>query len=163
MVHMAKDMGNRASWGPKDRNRGGARRGGYLVAVLVNVVLVFLVTGSPGWHALGFLTEETQQVIGLLVAALFAGAVVNFINLVLDIAWVKAMGDIVTSVFALAVLTRLWRLFPFEFDSPGIDWGLVTRVLIVVAIAGCVLGVVVEIIVLLRTAVASGPRPGNQR
>ncbi|MDQ0092377.1 hypothetical protein [Paeniglutamicibacter psychrophenolicus] len=126
-------------------------------------MLVFLVTGSPGWHALGFLTEETQQVIGLLVAALIAGAVVNFINLVLDIAWVKAMGDIVTSVFALAVLTRLWRLFPFEFDSLGIDWGLVTRVLIVVAIAGCVLGVVVEIIVLLRTAVASGPRLGNQR
>lgn len=163
MVYMARDMGKRAGWGPKDRNRGGARRGGYLVAVLVNVVLLLLVTGSPGWRALGFLTEETQQVIGLVVAALIAGAVVNFINLILDIAWVKAVGDIVTSVYALAVLTRLWRLFPFDFGSSGVDWDLVTRVLIVAAIAGCVLGVVVELIVLLRTAVASGPQPGRQR
>ncbi|MBV1778988.1 hypothetical protein KRR55_07675 [Paeniglutamicibacter sp. ABSL32-1] len=131
--------------------------------MLVNVVLVLLVTGSPGWRALPFLTEDTLQVIGVAVAALIAGAVVNFINLVLDIAWVKAVGDIVTSVFALAVLTRLWRLFPFAFGSSGIDWGMVTRVLIVVAIAGCVLGVLVEIIVLLRTAVASGSQPGHQR
>ncbi|WP_181578406.1 hypothetical protein [Arthrobacter sp. AQ5-05] len=131
--------------------------------MLVNIVLVLLATGSPGWRALPFLTEETQQVIGLVVAALIAGAVVNFINLALDIVWVKAVGDIVTSVFALAVLTRLWRLFPFDFGSSGIDWGLVTRVLIVAAIAGCVLGVLAEIIVLLRTAATSAPQPRRQR
>ena len=41
------------------RPRPASRRAGYLVAVVVNAVLLFVLNGQPGWQVLPFLTSET--------------------------------------------------------------------------------------------------------
>lgn len=131
-----------------------------MVSVLVNLLLLWLVTGWPGWQVVPFLTAETQKVIPLVVFLLLAGVVVNLVNVVLDVAWIKALGEMITSVIALVVLVRFWEVFPFEFGGSDIDWALVARVVIAVAVFGCVVSIVVQIVVLVRTAFGalSGPR-----
>lgn len=137
------------------------RRVGYVISVLVNVLLLWLVTGWPGWQVVPFLTAETQEVIPLVVSLLLLGVFVNLVNFAFDIAWIKALGEMITSVIALVVLVRFWEVFPFEFGGSDIDWALVARVVIAVAVFGCGVSIVVQIVVLVRTAVGalSGPRP----
>jgi hypothetical protein len=131
-----------------------------VVSVLVNLLLLWLVTGWPGWQVVPFLTVETQKVIPLVVFLLLSGVVVNLVNFALDVAWVKALGEMITSVIAIVVLVRFWEVFPFTFGGSDIDWALVARVVIAVAVLGCVVSIVVQIVVLVRTAFGalSGPR-----
>jgi hypothetical protein len=141
-----------------------SRRVGYAVAVLANVVILWLVTGWPGWRAVPFLTEATQEVLLVVAISLLAGVLVNLANLAIDQAWVKALGDIITSAIALIVLWRIWQVFPFAFHSSDVDWELVTRVAIGLAIAGCMISVVVQVVVLARVVHIARPRsvqPGD--
>jgi hypothetical protein len=92
---------------------------------------------------------------------LLLGVFVNLINFAVDVAWIKALGEMVTSVFALVVLVRIREVFPFDFGGSDIDCALVTRVVIAVAVFGCGVSIVVQVVVLVRTAVGalSGPCP----
>jgi hypothetical protein len=44
--------------------RPAGRRVGYLVAVVVNAALLFVLNGHPGWQEVLFLTSATSQVLG---------------------------------------------------------------------------------------------------
>ena len=120
--------------------------------MLVNVVLLWLVIGWPGWRVVPFLTDQMQEVIVLVVFSLLAGAASNLVNFAVDLAWVKALGAVITSAVGLAALVRLWQVFPFDFGGSNVDWALVTRVVIAVAIAGCIVGIIVQIVTLVRAA-----------
>jgi hypothetical protein len=135
------------------------RRVGYAIAIVVNVVLFLLVNVWPTWRILPFLTEATQELIVLVNLSLIAGVVVNILNLVLDLAWVKAVGEIITSVIALVVVVRFWIVFPFDFAGSAFDWELVFRILLGLAIAGTVISVIVQVVVLVRLALGSPGRP----
>ena len=53
------------------------RRAGYLVAIVVNAALLFILNGQPGWQALPFLTSATSQVLGLVNLSLAVGLAVS--------------------------------------------------------------------------------------
>ncbi|MEV1130307.1 hypothetical protein [Agromyces sp. NPDC049794] len=141
------------------RPRASGRRTGYVAAIVVNVVLFLLINAWPTWRALPFLTEATLELIPLVDLSLLAGVVVNVFNLVLDLTWVKAVGEVITSVIALIMLARFWAVFPFAFPEPGFDWALLTRVVLGVAMAGCIISVIVQVVVLVRLGARS--RPGR--
>jgi hypothetical protein len=52
----------------------GARRGGYVGAIVVGAALLFVPNGGPGWQAMPFLTSDTSQVLGLVNLSLAAGS-----------------------------------------------------------------------------------------
>lgn len=135
-----------------------SRRVGYAVAIVVNVVFFLLVNVWPTWRVVPFLTEATRELIVLVNLSLIAGVVVNILNLVLDLAWVRAVGEIVTSVIALIVVVRFWIVFPFDFPASGFDWVLVTRVLLGLAMAGTIISVIVQVVVLVRLALGRPTR-----
>jgi hypothetical protein len=43
---------------------------------------------------------------------------------------------------ALAVLVRVWQVFPFDFGGSSVDWPMIVRTALVFAIVGTVIGVV---------------------
>lgn len=133
-----------------------ARRLGYVLGAVVNAVLLVLVNDTPGWRAVPFLTEETTAVLGLVNASLVAGLVANLVYGLADPTWLRALGDVVTTSIGLAVLAALWRVFPFAFrgDTPLPE--LLTRWVLAVGIAGCVIGVIVAM-VRLTTDLARRP------
>ena len=133
-----------------------AQRFGYLVAAVVDLVLLYLVNVAPGWQALPFLTDDTQLVLGWVNASLLAGVLVNIEHLLHDAAWLRALGDLTTTVIGVVAMVRLWQVFPFAFDGRGFDWSQLVRVLLVIALVGSAINVVVQLVNLVRALV--GPR-----
>jgi hypothetical protein len=131
------------------------RRVGYAIAAALHVVLLFLVNGRPGWEALPFLTEDTASLLTLFNVSLVAGLVVNVVQLAYDPPWLVAAGAVVTTGIGLAVLIQVWRVFPFDFGADP-AWGTVTRVLLVLAVIGTVVGLLVHLVTLTGALVKGG-------
>jgi hypothetical protein len=141
-----------------------ARRVGYLFAALVNGALLYFANVWPGWEVLPFLTGNTREVLGIVNVSLIAGVVVNVVYLFLDLPWLKALGDLVTLGIGLAVLARLWQVFPFDFRGSSFDWALVVRILFAVAGVGSAIGIIVQVVMLIRSLFGPGrPTAGRQR
>ena len=139
---------------PPSRRRAsrGVRRFGYAVSVGVNAALLYAVNRWPGWEEVPLLTDEAEQVVGWLNVSLVVGIVANLFYLVADPRWLKALGDVVTTTVGIVVLVRFWQVFPFDVEHGWSGWGLVLHSLLIVAIAGSVIGVFVALGRLFRAA-----------
>ncbi|MGA7689481.1 MAG: hypothetical protein WCA29_09675 [Jiangellales bacterium] len=136
-----------------------SRRLGYLIAVLVNLGLAYLVNVWPGWQEVPWLTAETRDVLGLVNLSLLAGAVVNLAYIAYDHPWFKALGELVTTGISLAVVVQLYSVFPFDFSAYAFDWSLVARMVLVVAILGTGIGTLASLVrFVVRAGAALLPR-----
>jgi hypothetical protein len=133
------------------------RRFGYLIAAAVNAALLYVVNVWPGWQALPFLTEDTGQVLVLVNLSLVVGVVANVVYLTYDAPWWKSLGDLVTTGVGMAVLVRVWQVFPFDFDGASFNWALLVRVVLVVALVGAAIGVVAQFLSLARAGAVDNP------
>jgi hypothetical protein len=131
------------------------RRVGYGIAATINLVLLYLVNGRPGWDAIPFLNDATSDVIPLVNASLVASAVINLVQLLHDPRWLVALGGMVTTAIGSAALVRLWQVFPFDFGDTSVNWPLLARIALAVGLIGSLIGFVVQAVVL----VGSLPRP----
>lgn len=124
------------------------RRAGYIGSIVVNLVLLWLINGWPGWEAVPFLTDRTVLVIGAVNASIIARVVADAVNVALDLPRPRALGDIVSIGFGLAALVQIWQVFPL--DVIGTGWETVARVLLVIALVGSVIGIVEAFVRLVR-------------
>ncbi|HWD02987.1 MAG TPA: hypothetical protein VG674_11100 [Amycolatopsis sp.] len=129
-----------------------ARRTGYLVSALINAALLIAVNGWPGWAAVPFLTAETRLVVGVVDLSLVAGLVTSLVYVWSDPEWLRALGGAVTTCAGLVATVRIWQVFPFDFAGSSFDWPLTVRVLLAVGIAGAVIGLLVQLVTLARSA-----------
>ncbi len=129
-----------------------SRRLGYLIAIVLNLTLAYLVNVWPSWQEVSWLTAQTQEVVGLVNLSLLAGATVNMVYLIYDRPWFKALGDLVTTAIALAVVLDVYRVFPFDFTQTTVDWSPVVRIVLVVAIIGTAIGTVVSFVTFIARA-----------
>jgi hypothetical protein len=144
---------------PPRRPSVATRRAGYVVTAVCDATLLYLLNVWPGWQAVSFLTEDTGQVLGLVNLSLAAGLVANLVYLARDAPVVKSLGDLVTTGIGLAVLVRVWQVFPFDFAGWSVDWSGLVRVVLGVGIVGSVIGIAVQVASLLRQATNGGARP----
>ena len=141
----------------------GQRSFGYVVAIAVNVGLLYLINESPGWDAVGFLTSETSLVLGLVNASIVTGVAMNCVYLVSDPEWLRALGDVVTTAFGLVALLAIWQVWPIDLAAP---WVLLARWVIGVGIAGSIIGIIVAVVRFVRAlsgtpnAAADSPSTG---
>jgi hypothetical protein len=133
---------------PKPRQSVAARRFGYAVAILVNLVVIGFIYVWPGWRVLPFLTDEAAAVIALLALSVFVTIAVNLVWIAYDPLWMRSLGDLVTSIVGIVVMSQFLIVFPFDFqaDSP---WELVTRIILIVGLVGTAIGAVVHLITLI--------------
>jgi hypothetical protein len=134
----------------------GQRSLGYLVAIAVNVGLLYLINRTPGWDAVNFLTDQTPLVLGLVNASIGASVVMNLIYLVSDPEWLRALGDVVTTGIGLVALLAIWRVWPIDLAAP---WDVLARWVIGVGVAGSVIGIFVAIVRFVR-ALSGSPYAG---
>lgn len=132
------------------------RRAGYVVAVLLNAALLVLVNGWPGWQAVPFLTASTVLVLPAVNASVAVNLAANLVYLVTDPGWVKALGDAVTTGVGLVALWRVWTVWPLAFGPGPVDWDLVARVVMLVAIVGSAIAIVVALVRFGRALAVSG-------
>ena len=123
------------------------RKAGYLVGIVLNAILLYLVNGWPGWDAVPFLTDETTQVLGWVNASIIAGVVSNAIYLVADPPRLKAFGELLVTGIGLYALITIWQVYPFDFPDDGsVPWDLIARTVLVVSIVGSVIAMIVALV-----------------
>jgi hypothetical protein len=148
---------------PARRSPVAARRVSYVIAAALTAAFWFLVNVSPGWRAVPFLTEDAARIVTLVNVSLVVSLAVNLVYLVYDPPWVRALGDVVTTGFGLAVLIRIWQVFPFNFTG-SFDWSLTFRVLLFLAIVGSMVGIVINLVTFFRAvAQPTGTGAGGEQ
>ncbi len=133
------------------------RRTGYVLAIAINLVLLWLVNVRPGWRALPVLTEDFVRVVWLVTVSLVVGVAVNLLYLAADPRWLKHLGEAVTAAIACAVLALLWSEFPFAFAPRWAGWETPVRILIGIAAVATAIAVVANLASLVRVALGAGP------
>jgi hypothetical protein len=131
----------------------GARRAGYVIAVLLNAALLVLVNRWPGWEALPFLTTDTRLVIAVVNASVLVNLAANLVYLARDPRWLKALGDTLTTAVGLVAMVRIWQVFPFDFGDSSVDWTLLARVALGLGIVGAAIGVIVNAVGFVKAVV----------
>jgi hypothetical protein len=144
-----------------------ARRAGYGVAVVVNVILLYLINERPGWDAVPFLTADTVRVLALVNASLIVGLAVDLVQVVRDPPWLVALGGLTTTAIGTAVLVRMWQVFPLDFGDASFDWPLLARVLLILGVIGSLAGFAAQAVALVGTLRdkpdVCAPRPPGTR
>jgi hypothetical protein len=135
-----------------------AARVGYLVAVVVNGAMLFLVNVRPGWRELSFLTEDFVAALWLVNLSMLSAAVVNMIYLWHDPAWFKSVCQVGVSAIGLAAAIRMLQVFPFDFSAYSFSWAAMTRLLLALAIFGSAVAIVVELVRLGNRAMSAEDR-----
>ncbi len=138
-----------------------ARKVGYSVAVMVNVIMLILVNATPGWRVLPFLTEDFVSLLWLVNLSIFASVMVNLAYLAYlayDAAWFKSVGQIGVTAIGLVASIRTWQVFPFDFSPYGGPWETLTRLMLVIAIFGSIVAIVVELVRLAGHGISDGVR-----
>jgi hypothetical protein len=134
----------------KPRPSPSIRRSGYLVAVVVNAAMIFVVLNLLDWGVLPFLTEDFTLLVPLIVVSLVASIVANAMYLVYDPPWFKTLCQVGISIISLVVAIRTYQVFPFDFAGYGESWTSVTRIIVVVAMVGSALSILAESVKLLK-------------
>lgn len=135
-----------------------ARKFGYFVAVMVNVVMLVLVNAVPGWRVLPFLTEDFVSLLWLVNLSMVASAFVNVAYLAYEAAWFKSVSQIGVTAIGLLAAIRTWQVFPFDFSPHTSPWENLTRLLIALAIFGSVVAILVELVRLAGRGINAGLR-----
>lgn len=134
-----------------------ARRFGYVVAVAVNSLMLYLIHGWPGWDAVPFLSAETTDVLPYVDASIVASIVVNTAYVVRDGRLTKAAGELLVNLVSLLSLIRFWQVWPFDFDGVWGGWQPLVYVMLAVATVGTAVSALVQVVTLLRASA----RPGS--
>lgn len=136
-----------------------ARIAGYLVAAAVNAVLLWVAWRLLDWGWPPFLTDGWRDVLPILSVSLLATIVVNLGYVAYDARWLRSAMGIVLLAISVAVTARLLQVFPFDLAGA---WETVVRVLLVLALVGSAIGIVVNLVTLVRVAVRPDERePGR--
>ena len=129
-----------------------ARRSGYVIAIAVNVVMLYVVNNLLAWNILPFLTDDFGRVLWLIDISLLATILVNFIYLAYDQSWFRSLGQIGLNLISLVVAVRMYQVFPFDFSGSSFDWTQIARVVITFTILGSAVGAIAEAWKFVRTA-----------
>ena len=128
-----------------------ARRIGYGVAVVVNVIGLVIVNNILDWGWLSWLTEDFETLLPIINLSLAASIVVNLAYITYDSKWFKALCEIGLATISLLVAIRTWRVFPFDFSAYSFNWEGVTRAILGFAIFGLSVALLVNVVKLIVT------------
>lgn len=136
------------------------RRIGYAVAIVVNAAGLVIVNNVLDWGWFPWLTEEFQDVLPILNVSLAASVAANAVYLAFDPRWFKAAAEFVLLSISLAVTIRMLRVFPFDFSAYEFSWDIVARSLLGISIFGIAVGMVAQVVQLVRAAGGTGEAAG---
>lgn len=125
---------------------------GHLVAVAINIALLYVVRNLGEWDLLSFLTDDYDKVIGPISVSIVATVAGHLLKIAMPGRRLGLAIDGVVTVFGFYALLRIFQVFPFEFDPDGFRWDLVARFVLVVGLLGSAIGVLVTPLRLLQGA-----------
>ena len=122
------------------------RRSGYVIAILMNGVMLWAVHQLLDWGWPRFLTDEFADTLPLLSISFIASIIGNVCFLYRDSGWFRALADLVTAAAGLAVAVQMWAVFPFDVSDYDHDWSWLIRVGLAAGIVATAVAAIVNTI-----------------
>jgi hypothetical protein len=136
-----------AARAPRSR---GARRFGYIVAIVVNALILWVANNLLAWEWPKFLTSEFNQVLPYINASLLITMIVNAVWLLFDPPWFRSLAQVGLNLIAILATVKLYQVFPFDFsDYPG-NLETVARILMGLAIVASGIAILSQVFKLFR-------------
>ena len=101
----------------KPRPSPAARRAGYLVTIVLNVVLLVIVNNLLVWGWVPILTDDFSRVLPIVNLSIGASIVANALYLVYDSLWFTGLSELVLLAISFAAGLSLYRVFPFDLSA----------------------------------------------
>ena len=130
------------------------RRIGYVVTILVNGVVLFIMNSLLNWEWPPWLTPEFAEVLPLINASILATMIVTTIYLFYDAPAFKQLAEMLTLAISIAATARTLSVYPFDFSAYTFNWDIVMRGILVVALFGMTVGLIVNLVKLIAGAVS---------
>jgi hypothetical protein len=124
----------------------GARRSGYVAAIVVDVILLIVVNNLLAW-GVPFLTHSFYACLWAINLSLAVSIIGNAVLLAYNARWFRHVIQIVLDIFALIAIYVVYVIFPFAF--PQVLWVIVAKIALIIAIVGVVVGLIVEFVKLV--------------
>ena len=131
----------RRRWG---ENRSDVRRAGYIGAVVVNCVVLYVMHHLLAW-GVPFVTPAFADVLWAIDLSIEATIVANLLYLFYDERWFRGLLQIGLSVIALLVTAILYARFPFDFGVAS--WNQLAQFGLLLVMFALVIATVVQIVV----------------
>lgn len=135
------------------------RRVGYGVAVIVNVVMLIVVQNLLAWGWPAFLTSDFERVTGIISVSLVASIIFNLAYLWFDPSWFRHGGQVVTGAVSLAVMARVYQVFPFDFTAWSFDPKGAVKVAMVAGMVAVGIAIAVEFLKMIRAGMEEAGSP----
>jgi len=129
------------------------RKVGYAVAIAGNIALLVIANNILDWGWLPWLTGEFSDILPVMNVSLGASIAANAIYLFYDPPGFKAAAELGLLIISLIVTIRFLQVFPFDFTAYEFGWGTLVRWLLVLAIVGISIGMLVQVVQLVRLGV----------
>jgi hypothetical protein len=136
----------------KSSHRSSARQFGYIVAIIVNLVLLYVVNNLLNWHLpyiSNVLTPAFANCLWAINLSLSVSIFINFLFLAFDPRWFRHLMQVIQSVFGLISVFIFYSIFPLQIVNPAIEqlvhWGLL------IALAGIGIAILVDLIVAITS------------
>ncbi len=123
-----------------------ARRAGYIVAIIVNVVLLIVLNNLLAW-GVPFLTYSFNACLWAINLSLVVSIVGNAVLLAYDARWFRHVIQIVLDIFALVAIYVVYVIFPFAF--PQAFWVFIAKLALILAMVGVIVALIVEFVKLV--------------
>lgn len=157
----ADDMTATRSIALRNRPSLSVRRTGYVVAIVMNLLLLYVANNLLDWNVLSFLTAAFGSVVWLINLSLAGTILANVVWLGYDVAWFKALSQIGLNLISAVVSIRMYQVFPFDFSQSQFDWAPITRLVIIFTLIGLVLATIAELVKLARPGPPSTRSPAR--
>lgn len=128
------------------------RRLGYGVAIVANVVILWIANSLLDWGWPSWLTTDFGQVLPIINVSLVATIMVNLSYIAYDATWFKSMLQIPLLVINLIATIRLYQVFPFDFSAYEFNWATMTRVVLIFVIVAIAIALIVEFMKFAKAA-----------
>ena len=119
-----------------------ARRAGYIIAIIVNVVLIYVFNNLVRW-GVPFIKSRLNEILWAFYLSLVATIIANALYLIYDAGWFRHLTQMGLAVLAFNSVYQLYTVFPFDFKFAIWEQGL--RLALILAMVGTVIAFVVEL------------------
>jgi hypothetical protein len=114
---------------------------GYVVAIVVNVVLLYVAHHLLSWHV-PFVTDRWNLVLWAVDLSLVATIAANAAYVIYDARWFKRVTQIGLNIVALLVVYLLYTFLPFDLGVGIVDFAF--RIALLFAMVGVVIATIVD-------------------
>ncbi|MCK9400549.1 MAG: hypothetical protein M0Q51_11225 [Bacteroidales bacterium] len=107
---------------PGKSHPSGARRAGYIVAIVVMIVLIYILRNLRSW-GFTFLTEDFGKCLFYIEISIYVSIVAQALFIFYDNRWFKHLVQGIINIAGAVALIMIYVIFPFDIeDGTWIKW-----------------------------------------